>query len=192
MIGLKKALLAILPFLCIAGLLYAGTGQGSTTGSGGQDIKLSDSYTEDALWFDFSETLEISFIAPVEAEITSGYGLRTHPITGENSLHTGTDFGVDEGTRVAATAGGVVEDAGYHEKYGYYILMKHSDNYHSYYAHCSELLVEPGTVIRQGEIIALSGNTGTYTTGPHLHFEIRYQGTAVNAMQYIGTVQDAL
>lgn len=108
---------------------------------------------------------------PLHGRITSRYGYRTNPISGKYGLHTGVDIAADEGTIIVAAYNGVVRDTGYGSKKGNYVLMEHSDGTKTLYCHCSEILVDEGTVIRAGESIALVGSTG-WSTGPHLHFEI--------------------
>jgi murein DD-endopeptidase MepM/ murein hydrolase activator NlpD len=112
-------------------------------------------------------------VPPIEAgRLTSPFGLRIHPITQVRSVHTGIDVGATEGTPIRAAFYGVVEKAAVSSDYGNFVLMKHGDNLYTLYGHCSELLVEPGMVIRAGETIARVGQTGI-ATGPHLHFEVR-------------------
>ena len=104
---------------------------------------------------------------PLHGRITSRYGYRTNPISGKYGLHTGLDIAADEGTNIVAAYNGVIKDTGYGTKKGNYVLMEHSDGTKTLYCHCSEILVDEGTVIRAGETIALVGSTA-----PHLHFEI--------------------
>lgn len=108
---------------------------------------------------------------PLHGRITSRYGYRTNPISGKYGLHTGLDIAAAEGTGIVAAYNGVIKDTGYGTKKGKYVLMEHSDGTKTLYCHCSEILVDEGTVIRAGEVIALVGSTG-WSTGPHLHFEI--------------------
>lgn len=108
---------------------------------------------------------------PLHGRITSRYGYRTNPISGKYGLHTGLDIAADEGTNIVAAYNGVIKDTGYGSKKGNYVLMEHADGTETLYCHCSEILVDEGTVIRAGEVIALVGSTG-WSTGPHLHFEI--------------------
>ncbi len=114
-----------------------------------------------------------------EGRVTSGFGLRTHPVSGLRSVHTGMDIGAAMGEPIAAAFFGRVIKAGEDEDYGKFILMEHAGGMQTFYAHCSELLAEEGMVIRAGEIIALIGSTGV-STGPHLHFEVRLDGLRRN------------
>lgn len=107
---------------------------------------------------------------------------RRHPVTGKVRPHNGTDFAVRVGTPVVAPADGVVELAKYSRSAGYYIILRHRNNYSTVYMHLSKLLVKPGQTVKIGQLIARSGNTGM-STGPHLHYELRRNGRAVNAMR---------
>ncbi len=126
------------------------------------------------------------FIYPLYDEyiITSPYGWRIHPIYGTSRFHKGIDLGTTTGTPIVASADGVVEFSGYAGGYGYVVYINHENGYQTRYAHCSELLVESGDTVKQGEVVTLSGNSGG-STGPHLHFEIRKDGETVDPADYI-------
>lgn len=98
--------------------------------------------------------------------------------------HTGTDIGGAIGTAIYAYRSGTVTFSGWGNGYGKYVVINHGDGMQTYYAHCSELLVSAGQTVSEGQMIAKIGMTG-YTTGPHLHFEIRINGVPVNAYPYI-------
>lgn len=98
--------------------------------------------------------------------------------------HTGTDIGGAVGTAIYAYRSGTVTFSGWGNGYGKYVVINHGDGMTTYYAHCSELLVAAGEQVTEGQMIAKIGMTG-YTTGPHLHFEIRLNGVPVNAYPYI-------
>lgn len=115
--------------------------------------------------------------------ITSGYGYRHDPKTGEWKLHGGTDIAAPTGTPILASADGVVIAATWHNSYGYYVKIQHNDTFATLYGHCSALHVTAGQQVKQGQIIADVGQTG-YATGPHVHFEVYVNGTRVNAMNY--------
>lgn len=121
---------------------------------------------------------------PLHGRITSRYGYRINPISGKYGLHTGVDIAADEGTNIVAAYNGVVRDTGYGTKKGKFVLMEHMDGTETLYCHCSEILVDEGTVIRAGETIALVGNTG-WSTGPHLHFEIHRNGSTIDPLTII-------
>src|SRR3990170_4063897 len=112
-------------------------------------------------------------ITPVEASWNaSSFGWRIDPITGQQALHEGIDFIADVGTPVFAAAGGVVVFAEYNQ-YGQMVEIDHGNDFITRYAHASKLLVKPGQVVQRGRKIAEVGSTGR-STGPHLHFEVRY------------------
>ncbi len=108
-------------------------------------------------------------IAP--SAISSLFGSRVHPVTGQVRFHQGTDLAAAEGTPVVAAFSGRVEIAGWLGGYGLIVVISHGDTHETRYAHLSEVLVKPGQVVKQGNVIGLVGSTGM-ATGPHLHFEI--------------------
>ncbi len=121
---------------------------------------------------------------PLTGVISSAFGEREHPTTGEADFHTGLDIAAKEGTAIHAAADGIVENSGWHDSYGNYILLKHSDNFRTLYAHCQKLIAKSGDLIRRGERIALVGSTG-FSTGPHLHFECIVDGMRVEPYQLL-------
>ena len=124
-------------------------------------------------------------IMPVEAPYNaSGFGRRIDPFTGQWAMHEGVDFLADLGTPVIAAAGGVVQYAGLHPQYGIMIDIDHGNDLVTRYAHLSKLFVKEGDVVQRATRIALSGNTGR-STGPHLHFEVRFRGAAQNPQKFL-------
>jgi len=122
---------------------------------------------------------------PVEGSWNaSSFGWRIDPITGQNALHEGIDFIADVGTPVFAAAGGVVVFAEYHAQYGNMVEIDHGNDFITRYAHASKLLVKVGEVVRRGRKIADVGSTGR-STGPHLHFEVRYKGVPKNPARFL-------
>lgn len=115
----------------------------------------------------------------VTDQITSGFGRRVHPITGDDRFHTGIDLRAAEGAPIRAAAGGVVRDAGRRGGYGKTVEIDHGDGTSTLYAHASQLLVEKGQRVEAGQPLALVGQTGQ-ATGPHLHFELRRHDHPVN------------
>lgn len=109
-------------------------------------------------------------VCPTEGNLTSGYGPREHPITGQPDFHTGIDIGAPIGTPVYAVAAGVIEKCGISDSLGNYIVVRHSAETITTYSHCYQLLGEEGEAVDRGEVIASVGSTGV-STGPHLHFE---------------------
>jgi len=125
-------------------------------------------------------------ILPVEnARMGSSFGRRIDPFTGRYAMHEGIDLIVDIGTQVIASAGGVVTVAEFHSQgYGYMIDIDHGNGFSSRYAHLSRIDVSPGQIVKRGQPIAASGNSGR-STGPHLHFEIRYNSVPQNPMRFL-------
>ena len=127
-----------------------------------------------------------TFIKPISGgKLTSRFGRRTAPKKGASTNHKGVDWGIPRGSTVVASSGGTVTKAGWGGGYGYVVYIKHPGGIETRYAHCSKVLVSAGQTVKQGQRIALTGNTGV-STGPHLHFEIRVNGTPVNPFSYIG------
>lgn len=122
---------------------------------------------------------------PVESGyISSRYGKRPDPFTGQSAFHAGIDFAGAPGTRVLVVADGVVSFAGRDRNYGKLVEITHGNGYVTRYAHNSTLLVEPGQTVRRGDALALMGSTGR-STGPHLHFEVLRDGRHVNPMSFV-------
>jgi murein DD-endopeptidase MepM/ murein hydrolase activator NlpD len=115
---------------------------------------------------------------------SSNFGLRTDPFTGKSAMHEGVDYVVPTGTMIRASAGGMVVYSDMHPQYGNMIEIDHGNQVITRYAHCSKLLVKVGQMVRRGKEIALSGSTGR-STGPHLHFEVRYKGMAQNPVRFL-------
>ncbi len=124
-----------------------------------------------------------SFICPLTANyrITSRYGWRIHPINHVRSFHTGVDMACPEGTPIRAAAGGVVIFAGSGKVYGRYVVIDHGGQISTLYGHCSRLSVSAGATVKQGHTIGYVGSTG-WSTGPHLHFEKKKNGSSVSPM----------
>ncbi len=124
-------------------------------------------------------------IVPIEADhMGSPFGRRIDPIAGVGAMHEGIDFVAETGTPVIASAGGVVVTAEYHPQYGKLIEIDHGNDFSSRYAHLSNISVKVGQIVRRGQSIAASGNTGR-STGPHLHFEVRFKGVAQNPARFL-------
>lgn len=126
---------------------------------------------------------------PVAGTITSQFGYRVDPITGEVSSHTGTDIACAEGTPILAAADSIVTVANgldsWGGSYGYYIQIDHGGGLETLYAHCSAICVTTGQQVQVGQVIGYVGHTGR-VTGSHLHLEVRVNGNRTDAMQYFG------
>ena len=126
--------------------------------------------------------LTASMWSPVSGLVTSRFGWRSHPVSGQEDFHTGVDIAAAQGTPILAALPGVVEQTGYSESYGNFVVLRHSDNLRTTYNHCSEILAKEGEQLARGDRIALVGSTGI-STGPHLHFEVEVKGLKADPLQ---------
>jgi len=128
----------------------------------------------DSMRMSIEELSDYPVIFPIKKplRISSGFGMRYHPIYKVRKFHTGIDIPETKGTPVYATGNGVVTRKGYCPGYGNYVEIKHAGNFHSFYAHLSKTMVNKGDTVSIATQIACVGNTGT-STGYHLHYEIR-------------------
>lgn len=117
------------------------------------------------------------------ARLSSGFGMRKHPILGYNKMHKGVDFAAPTGTPIYAAGAGTIEYADWNKGYGKYVRIKHNGTYSTAYAHMSKIAkgISPGARVNQGDIIGYVGTTGQ-STGPHLHYEVLVDGTQVNPL----------
>ena len=118
---------------------------------------------------------------PVAGRITSGFGLRVHPILRFARMHRGIDFGAGYGAPIVAAADGQVTLSGWSGGYGRQVRIAHDGGIVTTYSHMSRLVAEPGSLVRQGQLIGYVGSSGL-STGPHLHYEVHRNGTAVNPL----------
>ncbi|MFY9327228.1 MAG: M23 family metallopeptidase [Georgfuchsia sp.] len=127
---------------------------------------------------------------PVEAQWSaSGFGWRIDPFTGERAMHGGVDFPAEIGSKVVSAAAGIVVSAKFHPDYGNMVEIDHGNDLTTRYAHLSHMLVKAGSVVKRGQQIAEAGNTGR-STGPHLHFEVRFRGVAQNPNRFLEQARD--
>jgi len=124
------------------------------------------------------------FNSPLPGRITSGMGIRKHPVGGFRGKHTGVDLAAKEGTSITAAASGTVVQTGEGDYIGKFVIISHKDSYMTIYGHCSQILTTAGKIVKKGQIIAKSGQTGR-VTGPHLHFEIRKNGIPQDPLKYL-------
>ncbi len=153
------------------------------TGTGGEDLELYEA-AENTSFGPIKATSPAT--APIEkGRYTSYFGYRINPITNKFSFHTGLDIAAPEGTKIRAVYSGKVTKVGEDSRAGKYIFITHDDGFVTFYCHCSEILAEEGANIRQGETIAKVGSTG-WSTGPHLHFEVRKDNIRYNPLYILG------
>ena len=130
------------------------------------------------------QQLGFAYAAPVAGEVTSAFGLRTHPLDGEERFHYGLDIGAEEGSVVMSFAAGTVTAVGSSADLGEYVMVAHENGYTSLYAHCSRVTASSGQQVALGDPIAEVGQTGQ-TTGPHLHFELHQDTVYLNPIYYV-------
>jgi murein DD-endopeptidase MepM/ murein hydrolase activator NlpD len=118
------------------------------------------------------------------ARITSPFGMRYHPILKRQRMHNGIDFGSGMNAEVFAAANGMVKLAQYSNSFGNWIIVEHQNGYTSVYAHLSSFKVKKNDLVKKGDLIGYTGSTGR-STGPHLHYEVRLNGTPVNPVGYL-------
>ncbi|MCK8457745.1 M23 family metallopeptidase [Sphingomonas sp. LB3N6] len=172
----------------IGDLLFAGIDQGRRKvqlvrfGPGGAngDGDASGASRTDG-WFDANGQTERRAVSglPVSGRITSNFGLRVHPLLGFTRMHKGLDIGAPYGTPIHAMTDGIVAFAGRTGGYGNFVKLTHGGGMASGYGHMSRIAVSSGTRVRQGQVIGYVGSTGI-STGPHLHWEVWRNGTAIN------------
>lgn len=140
------------------------------------------------LWKDLSDKNEILLttpsIRPTSGWVSSNFGSRISPFSGDLSQHRGLDIAADMGTPIRAPATGIVTAATVDAGYGKVITIDHGHGIVTRYGHCSQMYVKAGQKVRRGDVIGAVGNTGR-STGPHLHYEVRLQGVPVNPERYI-------
>lgn len=166
------------------------------TGTQKQSVSVSTNFTQKIPSAEDGEAVAVMSLfksdeeitVPVHGKITSPYGNRTNPVSGEYLFHAGIDIAADSGTPVRAAYNGVVASVGSNDVSGNYISLVHTDGSETFYCHCQKITAEKGDVVRAGEAIALVGSTGR-STGSHLHFEITVDGNLVDPLLYF-TVKD--
>ena len=136
-----------------------------------------------------SQQYEGKVLLPVpNSEITSLFGPRVDPITKRHSFHRGVDLRGKSGSPIQAIGAGKVIFAGPYAGYGYLITVQHGRGITSHYAHCEQISVHLGQVVQPGMVIGKIGSTG-HSTGPHLHFELRVKGEAVDPLQLLPSLR---
>ena len=121
---------------------------------------------------------------PVKGWITAGFGSRIDPFSGSLSFHEGVDIANDKGTPIRATADGVVNYASFERGYGNVVILNHANGYTTRYGHMQRYVVAPGEHVKKDQTIGYLGSSGR-STAPHLHYEVRLNGVAVNPTKYL-------
>jgi murein DD-endopeptidase MepM/ murein hydrolase activator NlpD len=131
------------------------------------------------------QPVSIPSLVPVDGvKLTSDFGMRWHPVLGGRRQHKGVDLAAPAGTPIRAAADGMIGRADWFSGYGLYVAIEHGGNIETRYGHMSRLNVAAGQAVRKGDIIGYVGSTGR-STGPHLHYEVRIAGEAVNPIPYL-------
>lgn len=165
--------LLVLPMVCL--LLFAFTGSNCKTSLTEVTVALQNNQ-------------DIPSLCPVDIKKvtnTNGFGERINPITGRKDFHYAVDFAVSEGEKVVSTAQGIVIEASFDSAKGNYLLIQHSDIYSTFYSHLKSLSVKAGEKLDKGQMIGIAGNTGSSSTGSHLHYEVFKNGERVNPAEYM-------
>lgn len=131
-------------------------------------------------------TLSQNMFLPLEGRITSPFGLRIHPISGQQRFHAGIDIAAETGTPIYSAFDGRVIYAGYDQWNGNYLKIQHENNIMTVYCHCEDLNVKKGDTVRAGNKVATVGSTGS-STGPHLHFELRINNVSYDPQSALKT-----
>lgn len=158
-----------------------------------KNVKVEEFLQEQAAFADYAMPANVSYdtptppfkySAPSVSAVTSGFGYRDHPLENKVKFHYGTDLGAYDGDPITAFADGTVISVQELDGYGLNVMIDHGNGFSTLYAHCSQILVEQGDSIKRGDKIALVGHTGD-VTGPHLHFELIYNGKYLNPEFYL-------
>lgn len=124
-------------------------------------------------------------IRPCEGKIADDFGMRMHPILGFMRMHNGIDIITDIGTKVYSPGAGTVTEIGWRNGYGLTLEIDHGFGYKTIYAHLDKTIAKVGQKVKRGDLIALTGNSGRLTSGPHLHYEVHHNGVALDPINFI-------
>ena len=149
----------------------------------GENIVYTDASMPEGISL-FQQVLGFPYVSPLTGIVTSGFGYRMHPITGDNQFHYGIDIDAPEGTAIRCFADGTVGVVGESTLLGKYMTIHHQNGFSTLYGHCSKIRVSSGQKIYVADPIAEVGNTGE-STGPHLHFELCRDNVYLNPIYYV-------
>ena len=165
----------------------------SSAPASAQSLKVEAFLKEQSVFADYAIPANVSYdtpilpfeySAPCGSAATSGFGYRDHPLAGVVKFHYGTDLGAYDGDSITAFADGTVISVAELSGYGLTIMLDHGNGYQTLYAHCSQIIAKQGSTVKRGDKIALVGHSGD-VTGPHLHFELIYNGKYLNPEFYL-------
>ena len=167
-------------------------GKKNTANSGGPFIAIDEKYSESLLtrsdkYIKTIRRMPLGY--PMQGRITSGFGRRSDPFNNRPSFHAGIDFKGRVGQKIKATADGIVTISSYDKNgFGNFVILRHGNGYETVFGHMSKRLVKQGERIQRGQLIGLMGNTGR-STGPHLHYEVRYNRKPINPKKYLSVAK---
>lgn len=156
------------------------------TGAGEEDLAAAPTRLPEGATMEYVELGLEETVTPVFGVVSSSFGYREDPFTGETAFHSGVDIAAAEGTPILAFADGTVEWTGEDDTSGLYLQLDHGGSVESFYCHCSALYVGEGETVGKGQVIAAVGATG-HATGPHLHFALKSGGVRLDPVYYIET-----
>ncbi|MCI5157652.1 MAG: hypothetical protein D3906_04290 [Candidatus Electrothrix sp. AUS1_2] len=167
-------------------------GKKSTANSGGPFISIDEKYSENLLTRSDNYIKKIKKMPlgyPMQGKLTSGFGRRSDPFNHRPAFHAGIDLKGKTGQKVKATADGVVKVSSYEKNgFGNVVILHHGNGYETVFGHLSKRLVKAGEKVQRGQLLGLMGNTGR-STGPHLHYEVRYKGEPINPKKYLSVAK---
>ena len=163
-------------------------GKKNTANSGGPFIAIDKEYSESLLnrSDDYIKTIrKMPLGYPMQGTVTSNFGLRSDPFNHRPAFHAGIDLTGTIGQKIKATADGIVKKSSYEKNgFGHLVILRHGNGYETLFGHMSKRMVKRGEKIQRGQVIGRMGNTGR-STGPHLHYEVRYKGKSINPRKYL-------
>ncbi|WYD80771.1 MAG: peptidoglycan DD-metalloendopeptidase family protein [Candidatus Electrothrix gigas] len=167
-------------------------GKQRTANSGGPFIAVDKKYSETLLaksdnYIKTIKKMPLGY--PVKGKVTSDFGPRSDPFNNRLAFHEGIDLKGKIGQKIKATADGIVTTSSYEKNgFGNYVILRHGNGYETVFGHMSKRLVKEGVQVQRGQVLGLLGNTGR-STGPHLHYEVRYNKKPINPNKYLSVAQ---
>jgi murein DD-endopeptidase MepM/ murein hydrolase activator NlpD len=167
-------------------------GKKRTANSGGPFIAIDEQYSKNLLsrsdkYIKTIRKMPLGY--PMRGRLTSGFGRRSDPFNNRPAFHAGIDLKGKIGQKIKATADGIVTISSYEKSgFGNYVIVRHGNGYETVFGHMQKRLVKKGERIQRGQVVGLMGNTGR-STGPHLHYEVRYKGKPINPQKYLSVAK---